>query len=84
MNSHSFAAPLSTVVARRLLRLSVQGFKELKEFKKFIWFGGSAYRLTAFGLLSRFRMSTAKDFTELIAWQRRILSGVPIGHEAQR
>lgn len=54
----------------RKLALSVQGFKEFKEFKKFNRFKGSAYFLSAFRLLSTFRMATAKDFTELIAWQR--------------
>ena len=69
MNVHSCAGPMSTVVARAATALSVpvvQWFKRFKIGLRFSFCVASSRHTVALDVC----MATAKDFTELIAWQR--------------
>ena len=54
----------------RNCRCRFKGFKGFKEFKKFIRFTGSASFRAGIRVAATACMATAKDFTELVAWQR--------------
>src|SRR5262245_34204783 len=71
MNGHSSPTLLSTAVtftATAVVRSRVQGVQMRSRSS----LGSRVLRtsLTAFGLLATSDMSTARDFTDLIAWQR--------------
>jgi hypothetical protein len=74
MNGHSFARLVSTVVVTAATAVAAgagsTGSNAFKGFKKFTPFTSSAYLRGGIRLAVPRHMSGARDFTELIAWQR--------------